>query len=194
MLDQTEHRADTFARVVMDAALRPSGGFTFSADDLVTFKDNGTIDVLDAPGQTIASSVMKPRVPLKYSVSRTELRREQLDIVFNGDKATVTNGLGAAVASLVILSHDNFLFNHDQPVQPGETVTLHGSPRVNPPEPLTFPQIATTLFEETGEKIPYTATWLNKGQYLAKLDEPVFYSTGMKPDFFHVTHFIIGKF
>ena len=194
MLDQTEHRADTFARVVMDAALRPSGGFTFSADDLVTFKDNGTIDVLDAPGQTIAPSVMKPRVPLKYSVSRTELRREQLDIVFNGDKATVTNGLGAAVASLVILSHDNFLFNHDQPVQPGETVTLHGSPRVNPPEPLTLPQIATTLFEETEEKIPYTATWLNKGQYLAKLDEPVFYSTGMKPDFFHVTHFIIGKF
>ena len=194
MLDQTEHRADTFARVVMDAALRPSGGFTFSADDLVTFKDNGSIDVLDAPGQTIASSVMKPRVPLKYSVSRTELRREQLDIVFNGDKATVTNGLGAAVASLVILSHDNFLFNYDQPVQPGETVTLHGSPRANPPEPLTLPQIATTLFDETEEKIPYTATWLNKGQYLAKLDEPVFYSTGMKPDFFHVTHFIIGKF
>ena len=194
MLDQTEHRADTFARVVMDAALRPSGGFTFSADDLVTFKDNGSIDVLDAPGQTIAPSVMKPRVPLKYSVSRTELRREQLDIVFNGDKATVTNGLGAAVASLVILSHDNFLFNHDQPVQPGETVTLHGTPQVNPPEPLTLPQIATTLFDETEAKIPYTATWLNKGQYLAKLDEPVFYSTGMKPDFFHVTHFIIGKF
>ncbi|MBO7534660.1 MAG: hypothetical protein J6T46_11780, partial [Victivallales bacterium] len=96
MLDQTEHRADTFAQVVMDAALRPSGGFTFSADDLVTFKDYGTINVLDAPGQTIASSVMKPRVPVTYSVSRTELRRDQLDLVFNGDKATVTNGLGAA--------------------------------------------------------------------------------------------------
>ncbi|MBO7618978.1 MAG: hypothetical protein J6T06_00595, partial [Victivallales bacterium] len=74
------------------------------------------------------------------------------------------------VASLVILSHDNFLLNHDQPVQPGETVTLHGTPQVNPPEPLTLPQIATTLFDETEAKIPYTATWLNKGQYLAKVD------------------------
>ena len=194
LLDQTEHRADTFARVVMDAALRPSGGFTFSADDLVSFKGVGTIDVLDAPGQIIASSVMKPRVPLKYSVSRTEPRREQLDIAFNGDKATVTNGLGAEVASLVILSHENFLFNHDQPLQPGETVTLHGTLRNEPPEPLTLPQIATTLFDETEAKIPYTATWLKKGQYLAKLDEPVFYSTGMKPDLFNVTHFIIGKF
>ena len=194
LLDQTEHRADTFAKVVMDAALRPSGGFTFSADDLVSFKGEGAIDVLDAPGQIIASSVMKPRVPLKYSVSRTEPRREQLDIAFNGDKATVTNGLGAQVASLVILSHDNILFDYDQPLQPGETVTLHGTPRNEPPEPLTLPQIATTLFEETEAKVPYTATWLKKGQYLAKLDEPVFYSTGMKPDILNATHFIIGKF
>ena len=194
LLDQTEHRADTFARVVVDAALRPSGGFTFSADDLVSFKGEGSIDVMDAPGQTIASSVMKPRVPLKYSVSRTEPRREQLDIAFNGNKATVTNGLGAEIASLVILSHDNILFDYDQPLQPGETITLNGTSRSDPPEPLTLPQIATTLFDETEAKVPYTATWLKKGQYLAKLDEPVFYSTGMKPDIFNVTHFIIGKF
>ncbi|MBR4902406.1 MAG: hypothetical protein IKZ46_15820 [Victivallales bacterium] len=194
LLDQTEHRADTFARVVVDAALRPSGGFTFSADDLVSFKGEGSIDVMDAPGQTIASSVMKPRVPLKYSVSRTEPRREQLDIAFNGNKATVTNGLGVKIASLVILSHDNILFDYDQPLQPGETITLNGTSRSDPPEPLTLPQIATTLFDETEAKVPYTATWLKKGQYLAKLDEPVFYSTGMKPDIFNVTHFIIGKF
>ena len=137
---------------------------------------------------------MKPRVPLKYSVSRTEPRREQLDIAFNGDKATVTNGLGAQVTSLVILSHDNFVFDTDLPIQPGETVTLHGTLRNEPPEPLTLPQIATTLFEETEAKAPYSGTWLKKGQYLAKLNEPVFYSTGMKPDILNATHFIIGKF
>ena len=194
LLDQTEHHADTYASVVMDAAFRPSGGFTFSADELVVFKGDGKIDVLDAPGQTIASSVMKPRVPLKYTIKRTEPRREQLDIVFRGDKATVTNGLGVEVESLVILSYDNFIFRHDQPLSPGESITLDGMLSDQTPSQVNLPQIATMLFEETEAQVPYTADWLKKGQYIAKTNEPIFYSTGMKPDSFHVTHFIIGKF
>ena len=194
LLDQTEHHADTYASVVMDAAFRPSGGFTFSADELVVFKGDGKIDVLDAPGQTIASSVMKPRVPLKYTIKRTEPRREQLDIVFRGDKATVTNGLGVEVESLVILSYDNFIFRHDQPLSPGESITLDGMLSDQTPSQVNLPQIATMLFEETEAQVPYTADWLKKGQYIAKTNEPIFYSTGMKPDVLNAMHFIIGKF
>ena len=194
LLDQTEHRADTYASVVMDAAFRPSGGFTFSADELVAFKGDGKIEVMDAPGQTIASSVMKPRVPLKYTIKRTELRREQLDIVFRGDKATVTNGLGVEVENLAILSYDNFIFRHDQPLPPGESITLEGMLCDQTPSQVNLPQIATMLFEETEAKVPYTADWLKKGQYIAKTNEPIFYSTGMKPDVLNAMHFIIGKF
>lgn len=194
LLDQTEHHADTYASVVMDAAFRPSGGFTFSADELVVFKGDGKIEVLDAPGQTIASSVMKPRVPLKYTIKRTEPRREQLDIVFRGDKATITNGLGVEVESLVILSYDNFIFRHDQPLPPGESITLDGMLCDQTPSQVNLPQIATMLFEETEAQIPYTADWLKKGQYIAKTNEPIFYSTGMKPDVLNAMHFIIGKF
>ncbi len=194
LLDQTEHRADTFAKVVMDAAFRPSGGFAFSADDLVSFNGDGKIEVMDAPGQTIASSVMKPRVPLKYTVKRTEPRREQLEIVFSGNTATVTNGLGVEVEGLAILSHDNFMFRHDRPIPPGESVTLDGMSWDQPPSQLPLSQIATTLFEETEAGSLYTADWLKKGQYIAKTNEPVFYSTGMKPDVFNAMHFIIGKF
>ena len=50
------------------------------------------------------------------------------------------------------------------------------------------------LFEETEAKAPYTADWLKKGQYIVKTNEPLFYSTGMKPDVLNAMHFIIGKF
>ena len=194
ILDQTKHRADTFARVIMDAAIRPSGGFAFSADDLVSFEGDGKIEVMDAPGQTIASSVMKPRVPLNYTVSRTESHREQLDIVFNGDQATVTNGLGAEVTSLVILSHENIIFHHYQPIPPGGTVTLNGSAWGRTPEARTLPQIVSTLIEETERNVSYTTPWLQKGQFVAKVNEPLFYSIGMKPDILNATHFIFGRF
>ncbi|MBR5024259.1 MAG: hypothetical protein IKX48_04270 [Victivallales bacterium] len=194
ILDQTKHRADTFAHVIMDAAIRPSGGFAFSADDLVSFEGDGKIEVMDAPGQTIASSVMKPRVPLNYTVSRTESHREQLDIVFNGDQATVTNGLGAEVTSLVILSHENILFHHYQPIPPGGTVTLNGSAWGRTPEARTLPQIVSTLIEETERNVSYTTPWLQKGQFVAKVNEPLFYSIGMKPDILNATHFIFGRF
>ena len=195
ILDQTKHRADTFAHIIMDAAIRPSGGFAFSADDLVSFEGEGKIEVMDAPGQTIASSVMKPRVPLNYTVSRTEPHREQLDIVFNGDQATVTNGLGAEVRSLVILSHENIIFHHYQPIPPGGTVTLNGSDwSHSTPEARTLPQIASTLIEETEWNASYTTPWLQKGQYVARVNEPLFYSIGMKPDVLNATHFIFGRF
>ena len=194
LLDQTEHRADTYAQIVMDAAFRPSGGFTFSADDLVTFKGDGKIEVMDTPGQTIASSVMKPRVPLKYTVKRTEPRREQLEIVFRGNKATVTNGLGVEVKGLAILSYDNFMFRHDQSIPPGESITIEGTTWNQQSSIVNLPEIATVLFEETEAGTPYTADWLKKGQYIAKINEPVFYSIGMKPDILNATHFIIGKF
>ena len=136
----------------------------------------------------------RPSHPEVRPIKRTEPRREQLDIVFRGDKATVTNGLGVEVESLVILSYDNFIFRHDQPLSPGESITLDGMLSDQTPSQVNLPQIATMLFEETEAQVPYTADWLKKGQYIAKTNEPIFYSTGMKPDVLNAMHFIIGKF
>ena len=196
LLDQTEHRADTFAKVVMDAAIRPAGGFKFSADDLVSFNGDGTIEVLDAPGQTIDSSVMKPRVPLNYLVSRTEPHREQLDISFSGNMATVTNGLGTAVESLVIISHDNlvFQFHEIDPLPPGETIRLRGKPNIHKPSIPPINHLFTMVTKDAQSNFTNIPNWLHKGQYAVKVNEPLFYSIGMKPDSLKATHFIIGNF
>ncbi|MCR5381418.1 MAG: hypothetical protein K6G44_10590 [Lentisphaeria bacterium] len=199
LLDQTEHQATTYAKVIMNAAFRPSGGFRFSSDELLSFNQtDGTLEVLDEPGQVIAPSIMKTRVPFSYNICKTEPRREQLEITFNGKIATVVNGLGAEITDLLINSPDGaFAFKHDAPLPPGGSISIKGEvqntpfhsntatvcPPILPPE-----EIIKRLGTQSAN------TWLPTGYYFAKTKEPLFHSLGMTPDTLKATHVVIGRF
>ncbi|MCR4575393.1 MAG: hypothetical protein K5787_16660 [Lentisphaeria bacterium] len=191
LLDQTEHQATTFARVVMNAALRPSGGFRFSADELISFnQEEGNIDVLDEPGQIIAPSIMKTRVPLDYNIKITEPRREQLEITFHEGMATVVNGLGAEILSLTVHAPDGNIYILNSNLPPGGSATLSQKdfvPIEKRPASFTFEQMTEFLNKQKNLLPP-------AGYYWATLKEPLFYSKGMEPDTLDATHYVIGRF
>lgn len=192
LLDQTEHQATTIARAVMNAALRPSGGFRFSADEVLSFnQDSGTLEMRDEPGQVIGPSIMRTRVPLDINIRKTEPRREQIEISFSDDKATVVNGLGATIEDLIVIAPDNTVFRTDVPLQPGSTTILSAKTNPNtktPPSFFTVEQIINQLGRNPN------IDWIPPGHYFAKLKEPLFYSYGMKPDTMDATHYVIGRF
>lgn len=206
VLDQKAHQASTWAKTTIDAAFRPSGGFRFSTDDILTFQSGDELEVLDAPGQIIDSSVMQPRVPMEYALCRTEPRREQLDITFNDNNTvTVVNGLGAEVKELTIFAPDKRLFKYFEPLPPGGSVTLHPTSikTVSTQYPVKHnveKAIVYKLFEFHSQKTDLFGqafdieSVMEPGQYVAWLEEPLFYSLGMKTSTLKATHFVIGRF
>ena len=134
--------AATKAWNVLYAPMRPKDGLRFSAGDCLAFPRGMGECTLDLnEGQHYSPSLVQPRVPLIYAVSRAEPRKERLRVIRNADGTlSVVNGLSGNLSALALVDADGRLHVSGAPVAAGARAELEQAGRV--PETLDETSIA----------------------------------------------------
>ncbi len=190
LLDQEQGYAATLAAVGIYAPL-PPGDFKFDNRSCITLSSPGgalTTDFSD--GQLLAGTMVQPRIPFSYEISRVEPRREQLRITRNGDAVEVVNGLGVELSSLWVTMPDGSRFRSAGTVAPGEKTTLKAAGSAPTVAEADFQPHSVLDVPASGEKPPkLPGSW-----YLATTEQPAFFHPGVELDELKSTHLIVGKF
>ena len=117
-LDQERGIAATTAWNVLYAPMRPKDGLRFSAGDCLAFpRGMGECTLNLNEGQRYSPSLVQPRVPLIYAVSRAEPLKERLRVIRNADGIlSVVNGLSGNLSALALVDADGRLHVSGAPV------------------------------------------------------------------------------
>lgn len=191
LLDQDTKLAATRAMMAVYSPVPPRSGFEFDSDDVLRFSGAGRLDLREDSSQRLSSGLIRPRLPLGYSIDRVSMQREHLKLTREKDGVGVVNGLGVRLASLLVVAPDGWVYRSEEPIEPGARAVLRRSQSVKDCG-LDRSEIQKRLLNDKekcrpGGLIPY-------GYYLAFANEPVFWSPGFKPDQFEALHAVIGKF
>ena len=201
-LDQERGIAATKAWNVLYAPMRPKDGLRFSAGDcLAFFRGTGEFTLDLNEGQHYSPSLVQPRVPLTYAVSRAEPRKERLRVIRNADGTlSVVNGLSGNLSALALVDADGRLHVSGVPVMAGARAELEQAGRADKTGELRFtpagefPKAAFSDPDGGVSALKTLASTLPRGHYAALSDTPLFYTPGVIPDAFTCRQLILGKY
>ena len=203
-LDQESKMARTFAVISVLSPFAPSQPLKFEREDTLFFSRKSALVVENAPGQVINPSIVSPRNVLNISTSRFGTRTERLRVIRNSDGTVeIVNGLGAPLEKFCWLDEEGTqLWSASSPVPAGGRARLQKQP-VSIPFVFQAPLVdrfsemvvaATKIVpsqveeeEDTSNKEEqstlFCAELLSKcapGYFIAVLNKPVFYTTGIQ--------------
>ncbi len=191
LLDQDTKLAATRAMMAVYSPVPPRGGFEFDSEDVLRFSGAGRLELREDGSQRLSSGLIRPRLPLCYSIDRVSMQREHLKLTREKDGVGVVNGLGVRLASLSVVAPDGWVYRSEEPIEPGARVVLKRSQTVKDCG-LDWADIQKRLLNDKEKCRP--GGLIPLGYYLAIAKEPVFWSPGFKPDQFEAIHAVVGKF
>ena len=201
-LDQERGVAATKAWNVLYAPIRPKDGLRFSAGDCLAFpRGMGECTLNLNEGQRYSPSLVQPRVPLIYAVSRAEPRKERLRVIRNADGTlSVVNGLSGNLSALALVDGDGRIHIAGASVMAGARAELKQAGRADKTGELRFtparefPKAAFSDPDGGVSALKTLARTLPRGHYAALSDTPLFYTPGVIPDAFTCRQLILGKY
>lgn len=190
LLDQTDHRAVTLGLVGLYCPLTPSDGLRFDAHtELSLFvngarHDAGQGKYMDwTRTQHLTQGWVAARVPMYFQVRKPEVRRERLEVVWDGERGRVLNGLGAPVEQLWVCRPDGRWYLLDGELAAGGDAGLRPDPAeasaVTQPAALREVYTSTKWPQSFGELVANRQRLLGPGMYLAVLKGAPFLEHGL---------------
>lgn len=130
LLDQESHHAATIGGTAFYCPLTPSSGLHFEfgteATPLVQESRSGTAREVDwTQFQQFRRGWLASRVPAYFHLRKSETRRERIQLIEEGGKLQIVNGLGAPIRSLWLAS-ENEIYEAEN-VAAGEKAGLTGA-------------------------------------------------------------------
>jgi len=198
LLDQNHNLANTKALCGIYSAINLQKPFHFTAPDCLVFNNIEKYQLLDEPGQVFASSLVRSRIPVYYTVNRTETRQEKLRFQEVPEGLEVSNGLGGPLEHLAVRWSENTVYTNLSPINPGVKAIL--TKQVNTTlKKKTFSRqeisslCGQILREEISAKnLLNLISFLPVGYYVVSTSEPLFYSPGRSISAYTNRQLIIG--
>lgn len=179
VLDQRSHRAATLGWVGYYSTLTPGGGLVFDRDTEVSpvvqwswagaGSGGRTLDWRD--GQRLTSGWITARLPSYFFLRKGETRRERVGVRRgDGGALVATNGLGAAVESLVLADSEGRLYAAQGRLEAGASIGLVAQPRKAAGARAALRELYRgELPGSVNELVEHPAAHLRPGTYVARL-------------------------
>ena len=184
LLDQNHGLATTKAICGIYSPTTIRDDFQFTAQDRLVFSNIKNLQLLDKPGQVFSPSLVRPRIPVYYAVSRTENRQERLNLREVPEGLEVINGLGGPLDQLVVHWPGNLCYLSTTPIAPGEKIILTRKIRCadKPFSPNELAAAAVPILQQpiNDNSLQRLSDHLPAGYYAATVAEPLFFTSGHK--------------
>ncbi len=198
LLDQNNNLANTKAVCGIYSSIILRQPFRFTDQDCLVFNNIEKYHLLDEPGQVFSSSFVRSRIPVYYTVNRTENRQEKLRFKAVPEGLEVSNGLGGRLEHLVVRWSENTIYKNLSPIDPGAKVILTTALNNTLKQKSSSPQEISSLCEQILRKkislgdLQTLTSYLPVGYYSATTSEPLFYSPGRSISSYSNKQLIIG--
>lgn len=198
ILDQNRGLATTKALCGIYSSTTLRNAFQFTAPDQLVFTNVKNLQRLDAPGQVYSASLVRPRIPVYYAVSRTESRQERLTCREVPEGLEVINGLGGPLEQLAVHWSENMCYFSTTSIAPGEKTILtrkipyKGLSQTFSPQELAASAVPVLQNAASADSLQQLFDRLPVGYYAATAAEPLFFTPGHKLKQYSHKQLIVG--
>ena len=146
------------------------GTFRFNADDLLYFRNPGTVRGENTDVQSFSSALLPSRMSISYGIGRSGFISEKIAVTEQNGSVEVVNGLGVGIKTLYLADSKGALFKLASPLEAGERVALVSIP-----------------------KLPAKVGAVAPGNYRAELAAPFFIKPGVEIDQYEHQQTLYGR-